>query len=69
MKTLVELEKKINSELTTKIKNSSIKNGELLINSEVINLNSILMFLKSIRRINYWKILAKRNFTFLHLLK
>ena len=44
---LIDLNKLLNSELTTKIKNSSIKNGELLINSEVTNLNSILIFLKS----------------------
>ncbi len=44
---LVDLNKFLNSELTTKIKDSSIENGELLINSEVSNLNSVLLFLKS----------------------
>ena len=44
---LADLNKFLNSELTTKINDSLIENGELLINSEVSNLNSILLFLKS----------------------
>ncbi len=44
---LTDLNKLLNSELTTKIKDSSIKNGELLIKSDVSNLNAIILFLKS----------------------
>ena len=44
---LTGLDKLLNSELTTKIKNSSIKNEELLVKVEVDNLYSILLFLKT----------------------
>ena len=44
---LAELHKLLNSELTTKIKNSSIENQELLINVEPSNLYSVILFLKS----------------------
>ena len=44
---LTDLVKLLNSELTTKIKNSSIKNDELLVKVEVDNLYSILLFLKT----------------------
>ena len=44
---LTVLDKLLNSELTTKIKNSSIKNEELLVKVEVDNLYSILLFLKT----------------------
>ena len=36
MKTLVELEKKINSELTTKINNSEIKHNQLYLEIEML---------------------------------
>ena len=44
---LTDLNTLLNSELTTKIKNSSIKNDELLVKVEVDNLYSILLFLKT----------------------
>ena len=44
---LTDLDKLLNSELTTKIKNSSIKNKELLVKVEVDNLYSTLLFLKT----------------------
>ena len=44
---LTDLDTLLNSELTTKIKNSSIKNEELLVKVEVDNLYSILLFLKT----------------------
>ena len=44
---LTVLDKLLNSELTTKINNSSIKNDELLVKVEVDNLYSILLFLKT----------------------
>ena len=44
---LTNLDTLLNSELTTKIKNSSIKNDELLVKVEVDNLYSILLFLKT----------------------
>ena len=44
---LTNLDTLLNSELTTKIKNSSIKNEELLVKVEVDNLYSTLLFLKT----------------------
>ena len=44
---LTDLDKLLNSELTTKINNSSIKNEELLVKVEIDNLYSILLFLKT----------------------
>ena len=44
---LTDLDTLLNSELTTKIKNSSIKNEELLVKVEVDNLYSTLLFLKT----------------------
>ena len=44
---LTDLDTLLNSELTTKIKNSSIKNDELLVKVEVDDLYSILLFLKT----------------------
>ena len=44
---LTDLDKLLNSELTTKIKNSSIKNEELLVKVEADNLYSTLLFLKT----------------------
>ena len=44
---LADLDKLLNSELTTKIKNSSIKNEELLVKVESDNLYSTLLFLKT----------------------
>ena len=44
---LTNLDTLLNSELTTKIKNSSIKNDELLVKVEVDNLYSTLLFLKT----------------------
>ena len=50
---LIDLEKKINSELTTKIKDSIIENGELLINLELNDLFSIILFLKTDPKCNF----------------
>ena len=44
---LTDLDTLLNSELTTKIKNSSLKNDELLVKVEVDNLYSTLLFLKT----------------------
>ena len=44
---LTDLNKLLNSELTTKIKESFIENDELLINTEISNLYSVLLFLKT----------------------
>ena len=44
---LADLNKLLNSELTTKINNSLIENNELLVNTEPNNLYSVLLFLKS----------------------
>ena len=44
---LADLNKLLNSELTTKIKNSSIENNELLIEVEVENISNVLLFLKT----------------------
>tara|TARA_B100000029_G_C17365117_1_gene883981 strand:- start:364 stop:960 length:597 start_codon:yes stop_codon:yes gene_type:complete len=47
MNNLSDLEKKINSELTTKIKFSEIKHAHLYLNIECENLNEVLIFLKN----------------------
>ena len=44
---LTELNKLLNSELTTKIKKTSLENDELFINVKVENLYSVLLFLKT----------------------
>jgi len=44
---LSELNKLLNSELTTKIKKTHIENNELSINVEIENLYSVLLFLKT----------------------
>ena len=47
MKNLIDLEKKINSELTTKIKKSEIRHGQLYINIDSKDLINVSLFLKS----------------------
>ena len=47
MKTLVELEKKINSELTTKINFSEIKHNQLYIGIDKEDLIDVILFLKT----------------------
>lgn len=44
---LIDLEKKINSELTTKIKKTEIKHGQLYINIESKDLIDVTLFIKS----------------------
>ena len=47
MGNLQDLEKKINSELSTKIRSSYIKHNNLYLNIETINLIEVLIFLKT----------------------
>jgi NADH-quinone oxidoreductase subunit C len=47
MQNLIDLEKKINSELTTKIKKTEIKHGQLYINIDNKDLIDVTLFLKS----------------------
>ena len=47
MITLVDLEKKINSELTTKIKKSEIKHNQLYLNIDPDDLLEVILFLKN----------------------
>ena len=47
MKSLIDLEKKINSELTTKINNSQIKHNQLYLNIGSEDLVSVVLFLKT----------------------
>tara|TARA_Y100001970_G_scaffold265842_1_gene353878 strand:- start:6681 stop:7343 length:663 start_codon:yes stop_codon:yes gene_type:complete len=47
MMQLSDLNKLLNSELTTKINSSNIENEELLLNVEPSNISSVLLFLKS----------------------
>tara|TARA_Y100001970_G_scaffold289372_1_gene419518 strand:+ start:1096 stop:1695 length:600 start_codon:yes stop_codon:yes gene_type:complete len=44
---LIDLNKVLNSELTTKIKDSFIENGELLLKVDINDLFSVILFLKS----------------------
>ena len=47
MKSLIDLEKKINSELTSKINNSKIKHKQLYLNIDSEDLISVVLFLKT----------------------
>ena len=47
MTSLVSLEKKINSELTTKINESKIKHGQLHLNIDNEDLLDVILFLKT----------------------
>ena len=47
MKNLSDLEKKINSELTTKVKNSKIKYNQIYLNIESDDLLEVILFLKN----------------------
>ena len=47
MKTLINLEKKINSELTTKINNSEIKHNQLYVEIDKEDLIDVILFLKT----------------------
>ena len=47
MKNLSDLEKKINSELTTKIKNSKLKHNQIYLNIESDDLLEVILFLKN----------------------
>jgi NADH-quinone oxidoreductase subunit C len=47
MQNLIDLEKKINSELTTKIKKTEIKHNQLYINIESEDLINVVLFIKS----------------------
>ena len=47
MKNLVDLEKKVNSELTTKIKSSKIKHNQLYLNIDPDYLLEVILFLKN----------------------
>ncbi len=47
MENLSDLEKKINSELTTKVKNSKIKHNQIYLNIESDDLLEVILFLKN----------------------
>jgi NADH-quinone oxidoreductase subunit C len=47
MNTLIDLEKKINSELTTKIKKSEIRHNQLYLNIDTTDLIDVTLFIKS----------------------
>ena len=47
MKNLSDLEKKINSELTTKVKNSKLKHNQIYLNIESNDLLEVILFLKN----------------------
>ena len=47
MKKLTDLEKKINSELTTKVKNSKLNHNQIYLNIENENLLEVILFLKN----------------------
>ena len=47
MKSLEDLEKKINSELTTKINNSEIKHKQIYIETDKEGIVDVVMFLKT----------------------
>jgi len=47
MNKLSDLEKKINSELTTKVKRSNINHGQIFLNIENVDLLEVILFLKN----------------------
>ena len=47
MENLIDLEKKINSELTTKINKSSIKHNQIYVQIDKEDLIDVVMFLKT----------------------
>ena len=47
MKSCIDLEKKINSELTTKIKKTEIRHDQLYINIESEDLLNVALFIKN----------------------
>ena len=55
---LQKLEKLINSELSSKIKNSSIENEELLIETDENNLVEVIQFLKSNENCNFKQLIG-----------
>ena len=52
MNNLEDLEKKINSELTTKINNTDIKHGQLYIEIDKDDLIDVTLFIKQIKILN-----------------
>ncbi len=50
---LIDLEKKINSELTTKIKHSEIKHGQIYISINCEDLLEVILFLKTNKNIKF----------------
>ena len=53
MSKLIDLEKKINSELTTKIKHSEIKHGQIYILINCEDLLEVILFLKTNKNIKF----------------
>ena len=53
MKNLLDLEKKINSELATKVKNTKINHNHIYINIENENLLEVILFLKNINETKF----------------
>ena len=53
MKSLIDLEKKINSELTTKIKKTEIRHSQLYIEIEKDNLIDVTLFLKTNKKTKF----------------
>ena len=47
MQTLIDLEKKINSELTTKINKTEIKHNQIYIETDKDHLIDVILFLKT----------------------
>jgi NADH-quinone oxidoreductase subunit C len=54
MQTLIDLEKKINSELTTKINKTEIKHNQIYIETDKDDLIEVILFLKiKLRQLNH----------------
>ena len=52
MKSLEDLEKKINSELTTKINNTEIKHNQIYIETDKEDIIDVAVFLKTMKILN-----------------
>ena len=57
MKNLSDLEKKINSELTTKVKNSKLKHNQIYLNIESDDLLEVILFLKNNNETKFRKLI------------
>ena len=67
MATLIDLEKKINSQLTTKINSSRIKHNHIYLNIDSHDLIEILLFLKTDNSMKFRQLIDITAVSYTHL--